>query len=214
MNVLDIIKSEIKLLLYESDYRGEHTAPVPEGSNSMYDLSDVYDDDFYGYDAVRMYGHYRDYRDNQAISIIQSAKGRPNKPIKIYRAVPDVNFDLKSKLKPLLDIYNYYQQWNMFPMKNQIVYDLQDKYSIDDHSYDEQQELILNDIKTQIDNLQSETEKGLGIGSGDWVTIDRNYAKLHGESNLGGRYKIVSKTVPAKTLYTDGNDIFEWGYVI
>jgi len=214
MDILEIIKSEIRHVLNEDDYRGEHTAPVPEGSNSMPDLSDVYGEDIYGHDAVRMYGHYRDNRDNQAISVIQSAKGKPNQPVKIYRAVPDVNFDTKTKLKPLLDIYNYYQQWHMFPMKNQIIYDLQDKYSIDNHSYDEQQELILNDISTQINNLQSQTKKGHGISSGDWVTIDRNYAKLHGESNLGGRYKIVSKTVPAKTLYTDGNDIFEWGYIL
>jgi hypothetical protein len=213
MRVLDIIKEEI-VLFHEDDYRGDHTAPVPEGNNRMDDLSDIYGEDFYGHDAVRMYGHYRDNRDNQAISVIQSAKGKPNQKIKIYRAVPDTNYDINAKLKPLLDIYNYYQQWNMFPMKNQIVYDLQDKYSIEDHSYDEQQKLILNDISNQIDGLQAQTQKNLGINSGDWVTIDRNYAKEHGEANLGGRYKIVSKTVPAKTLYTDGNDIFEWGYVV
>ena len=217
MTLLEIIKSEILEVLGEnSDYRGEHSAPVPEGNNRMDNLSDVFGDDIYQADAMRMFRHYDDFRDSQAIHVIQSAKDKPNKPIKIYRAVPDVNYELKTKLKPLLDIVNYHSQWGMFPMKNQIVYGLQDKYSIDNHSYDEQQKLILTDLNKQIDGLQNQTKKQFGINSGDWVTISRDYAKEHGESNLGGtgRYKIISKTVPAKTLYTDGNDIFEWGYYV
>ena len=50
------------------------------------------------------------------------------------------------------------------------------------------------------------------INSGDWVTINKKYAILHGESTLQGQYKIITKIVPAKTLYTDGNSIHEWGY--
>ncbi len=50
------------------------------------------------------------------------------------------------------------------------------------------------------------------INSGDWVTINRRYAIQHGESNLNGQYTIITKTVPAKHLYTDGNSIHEWGY--
>ena len=47
---------------------------------------------------------------------------------------------------------------------------------------------------------------------GDWITINREYAKEHGESQLNGQYKILSKTVKAKDIYTDGNSIQEWGY--
>jgi hypothetical protein len=52
------------------------------------------------------------------------------------------------------------------------------------------------------------------INKGDWVAITRTYAKDHGESNLGGKsnYKIVSKIVNARDLFTDGNSIQEWGY--
>lgn len=52
------------------------------------------------------------------------------------------------------------------------------------------------------------------IKRGDWVTPSKEYAKEHGESNLGGKgkYKIASMRVPAKHLYTDGNSIHEWGY--
>ncbi len=50
------------------------------------------------------------------------------------------------------------------------------------------------------------------INPGDWVTPSKYYAKLHGESNLNGKYKIIFKTVPAKTLFSEANSIFEFGY--
>ena len=53
---------------------------------------------------------------------------------------------------------------------------------------------------------------GAGIIAGDWVTTVRAYAKEHGESALGGKYKIVSKTVTAKDIYTSGDSWLEWGY--
>jgi hypothetical protein len=53
----------------------------------------------------------------------------------------------------------------------------------------------------------------LTINNGDWVTINRLYAVEHGESNLLGNYKILTKTVPANTLYT-GDSLHEWGYNI
>jgi hypothetical protein len=48
--------------------------------------------------------------------------------------------------------------------------------------------------------------------SGDWVTTSKQYAKDHGDSALQGEYRIFSKSVKAKDIYTDGNSIFEWGY--
>jgi hypothetical protein len=50
------------------------------------------------------------------------------------------------------------------------------------------------------------------INSGDWVTINKDYAKQHGNSILGGDYKIVKKKVKAKDIYTSGDSIHEWGY--
>ena len=51
-----------------------------------------------------------------------------------------------------------------------------------------------------------------GINAGDWVTIDRPYAKTHGESALRGDYKILSKRVRANEIFTNGDSIYEWGY--
>lgn len=50
------------------------------------------------------------------------------------------------------------------------------------------------------------------INEGDWVTINRRYAKEHGESTLLGDYKILKKTVRARDLHTNGDSFHEWGY--
>ena len=50
------------------------------------------------------------------------------------------------------------------------------------------------------------------IKKGDWVTPTKEYARDHGEGALNGDYKIASKRVKAKEVFTDGNSIHEWGY--
>lgn len=49
------------------------------------------------------------------------------------------------------------------------------------------------------------------INKGDWVTLSRAYAKEHGESNVPGKFKILSMRAHARDLYTTG-DLAEWGY--
>jgi hypothetical protein len=50
------------------------------------------------------------------------------------------------------------------------------------------------------------------INAGDWVTLSKDYAKTHGESALMGNYKIISKKVKAKDLWTNADSIHEFGY--
>lgn len=50
------------------------------------------------------------------------------------------------------------------------------------------------------------------INPGDWVTLSRDYAKTHGESVLNKNYKILSKKVKAKELWTNADSIHEFGY--
>jgi hypothetical protein len=50
------------------------------------------------------------------------------------------------------------------------------------------------------------------INPGDWVTLSKDYAKTHGESALMGNYKIISKKVKAKDLWTNADSIHEFGY--
>ena len=59
---------------------------------------------------------------------------------------------------------------------------------------------------------KNKIEKKITINPGDWVSINRQYAVDHGQAHVDGNYKILSKTVKAKELFTDGNSIHEWGY--
>lgn len=56
------------------------------------------------------------------------------------------------------------------------------------------------------ENISSE------INTGDWVTINKNYAIEHGESQFDGKYKILEKIVKAKEVFTNGDSIHEYGY--
>jgi hypothetical protein len=50
------------------------------------------------------------------------------------------------------------------------------------------------------------------INSGDWVSINREYARQHGESNLEGKFKLIKKTVPAGHIRNPGDSPSEFGY--
>lgn len=53
---------------------------------------------------------------------------------------------------------------------------------------------------------------GKEILPGDWVTPIRQYAVEHGKSSIPGGYKIVSKNVSAKDVFTTGDSWLEAGY--
>lgn len=50
------------------------------------------------------------------------------------------------------------------------------------------------------------------LRNGDWVSLSKKYAEIHGKSRLEGKYRIIEQEVPANKLWWDGNDIKEWGY--
>jgi hypothetical protein len=69
---------------------------------------------------------------------------------------------------------------------------------------------VQNSIATQIGFLKNKEYCWLTRLTN--VTINKEYAKEHGRDNLRNNYKIISKTVSSKFLFTDGNSIHEWGY--
>ncbi|MDA3781525.1 MAG: hypothetical protein PF487_15055 [Bacteroidales bacterium] len=210
-DIMRVVREEVNNFMNENDYAGQHSAPHANSNDApMHDLTDIYGDDIYTNNAASYFKHYGDNRDYGAINIIQSARNKPNQSIKIYRAVPNVNYDNDLKLKELGNIISYYRKYKFFPMKNEIIGSLDKKYK--NFNYDDKMKHIFDDINAQFNEIYSNKNKPLPINNSDWVTIDRNYAKEHGISNLNNKFKIVSKTVSAKHLFTDGNDIFEWGY--
>lgn len=85
------MKQLIKKLLRETlDYVGGHEAP--DVSNiPIYDMTKEYPNDIYSSEAIRLYGDHSDeYSDSFSMSIINNLRNKPNKLVKIYRAVPDL----------------------------------------------------------------------------------------------------------------------------
>lgn len=132
----------------ESDYKGEHEAPDPESGSPLHNVNHngTFPEDFYSHHGFEHYSDHGNSYDHETHRIVTSYHGHPNKPLRVYRAVP------------------------------------------------------------------ADTHKPK-INKGDWVAIHRDYAKEHGESNLGGKgkYKIISSQVKARDLFTDGS-VHEWGY--
>ena len=76
--------------LLENEYSGWHKPPTKSNGFPMYDISNYYDDDLYGPNGVQYYGHGGSSTpmDKDTINVLRRAKGKPDEPIKIYRAVP------------------------------------------------------------------------------------------------------------------------------
>lgn len=184
------------------DYKGEHQASGKEGA-PLFDLTmnGVYPDDVYSINGLQYYGTgHQDNLDREAFNIIRNSYNKPNKKVKIYRAVPYV----KSVEDQLLDVADAKKLWlkRNKVHKSFINLDLPQKYYYD----------YLDDLEQKLTQQTDSVKKVDTINVGDWVTIVKGYAKDHGESNLKNQYKILSKTVSASQLFTDGNSWLEWGY--
>ena len=207
------------------EYVGQHEAPTKEDNSPLYNVSlnGSFPKDFYT-------GHASDYRayepyDNESINIILKYHNRTTRPITIYRAIPDFNYEVDDKIKQLNNALSYYYTYNFFPMtdvKNsgrfKYFYIIDNQYEKTPQakkkglSYDGYKKQEVEYIEKEIDNLGKERKPKPIINKGDWVSINKKYAMDHGRSNLNGKYKILSKTVRADQIWTDGNSIHEWGY--
>lgn len=203
--MINLLKEYISLLI-ENEYRGEHTAPGKDGGSPLHDLTSAgtYPEDIYSMEAARYYGdHGGDGRDHSLVSYIQRFRNRPNKPVKIYRAVP-------FKKGPDKEIAELEKQ-KAYILKHGRIPPGVDTPLDKTRYYEFLSKTIERIQKYQLPNYQPE-KTNLKIQPGDWVTIERRYAVEHGQAHLKGEYKILSKTVPAKEIYTDGNSLYEWGW--
>lgn len=187
--------------LYEEDYRGEHQAQGVEGGAPLYDLTTngIYPEDFYT-SGPRYYDDgLDDYMNCYHLAMMYHNK--PNKPIKIYRAVP--------KEETNDDLINKYIKQKSYILKYGRLPPDADNRKMDKSEY-------YGYIWDKINELESlpptpSTEK-MEINIGDWVTISKKYAAMHGKSNLNNKYRILSKTVSARDISTSGESLHEWGY--
>jgi hypothetical protein len=180
------------------EYRGSHTAPTRDYGAPLHNLSQMYPDDIYSSKAAQYYGHSVPY-DQKAASILQQYRDKPDATVTIYRAVPKEmsNADKAAELDRHMGAY---MRRGLLPQDAHI----KEGSKWYDWAYDERERLRkLPD--TPVEGINA-------INAGDWVTLTRDYAKEHGESALRGKYKIISKKVKAKDVFTDANSIHEFGY--
>ena len=199
-------------------YRNDHKAPINDGHCSpLWDvtLNETYPKDFYE-DTVRMYGDGEAY-DYESASVIRMVRNKPNSIVKIYRAVPDYNYDIKLKINSLNSALNYNYKYGFFPISRIrsffYFFEIIDKFIPNkSNNYDENKKEMIDYIHNEKENLNKSKSKRLSINAGDWVSVSNTYARNHGMSNLNSKYTILSKSVKAKYIWSDGNSINEQGY--
>ncbi len=185
-------------------YRGSHRPPTRQdaadgGGSPLHDLSGTYPDDIYGPDGARLYGAGSAY-DSAAVAIVRAVRDKPMARVKVYRAVPKAT----DRQEKILDIERRKRD---VLRRGRIPHDVAG-FANSSEYYDH--------LCDELDRLTAMPDEGplakMKIEPGNWVTISRAYAKEHGDSSLNGEYRIISKTVYAGELFTDGNSLHEQGY--
>jgi len=181
-------------------YGGEHRPPNSEEGAPAHNVSSngIYPEDFYGQKGLSYYSTGQDTADRESYYALQSVKNKPNATVTVYRTVPKIltNSDKLDKLNG--DMAAYIKRGTL--PKDAHIKDGSKWY---DWAYGERERLR---------NLPEEASVKTGINNGDWVTLSKTYAKEHGDSNLNGDYKIISKKVKASQLFTNGDSLNEFGY--
>lgn len=180
-------------------YRGEHEAPDPESGAPLHDLRGMFPDDLYGPDGLRLYGHNYGEMGAEAVSLIRGLRGRPQAGVKVYRAVPHEP-TRDERIAWIVECKRQFQWRYKIP-------EGAPKPPAGVRYYDH----LCNELERLQALPEDSPRERPTIHPGDWVSPVRAYAKEHGEANLNGQFRIISKTVPASTLFTDG-DVTEWGY--
>ena len=192
----DLVKMRDEIS-FSIGYQGQHQPAMAEDGASGDNLTDIYPDDIYGSDAVSYYGDGSAF-DQKSIEVIRRMRGKPNAQVAIYRSIPSEFADPHARAYELEQAKKQYQRRNNIPAK----FDDGSKSGSEWYEW----------ASEEIDRLRALPEKTAEINAGDWVSINRQYAKMHGEAHLNGDYEILTKRVKAKEIFTEGNSIHEWGY--
>jgi len=183
------------------DYRGGHQAPRrnDDVGAPLHDTTGVYPADLYSPKGLHYYGDATDPIDQESYRHTVRLKGKPEAPVRVYRAVPHEPSS-QEKLAKLESDMAAYQRRKKLPNDAGTTNGSQ-WYN---NAYD-----LREKLRTQ----PNESAPSIAaINPGDWVTPSRAYAKLHGDGVLRGKYKILSKMVKAKDVFTNGDSLNEWGY--
>jgi hypothetical protein len=160
-------------------------------------LNGDFPDDIYSIaNPLKYYGEGNPY-DQQSLNLIRLYHNKPTAQVKIYRAVPKIITN-QEKIDDYQKQMKYILKYGKIPAGVTNWSNKSDYYDF---------------LSDEIEKLkQLPTDDHVKINNGDWVTINPYYAKEHGVNNLRNKYRILSKIVPAKHVFTNGDSINEWGY--
>jgi hypothetical protein len=186
----------------DADYRGEHSAPDRQSGAPLHKVTDngIYPADVYSAEGARLYGTGEDAMDRAAFNMISSLQDKPNASVRVYRAVP--RNEAPSEL-----VYKYQRQKDQILRTGKIPKEAEGQWKNSSEYYD-----WLDKEMARLKEMPDAPKERLGIESGDWVTPIRKYAEDHGKSALRNQYKVVSKLVKARDVFTAGDSWLEWGY--
>jgi len=189
------------------EYQGEHQPPGKEEGAPLHDLTGggmVYPEDVYTHSHHYYDGGDHEAMDRESFGIAQGARNRPNREVKIYRAVPHEESEVEELGRIHKEMGKYLAR-RIVPDGGMTGFKNESEWY--DKAHARRTELL---AKQDAGTIKGPERKK--INPGDWVTINRDYAKEHGHANLQGKFKILSKTVKAKEIFTNGDSIHEWGY--
>lgn len=194
-NIVDRVMSKVeaRAIVASNDYRMSHQAPGRDSGSPLHDLKDTYPEDFYSPQGARYYGDGQPY-DQESWRILVGLKGKPNAKVRIYRAVP-YEPSTDEKIEELEKALKYHLKYGKPPKE------------FHGKSYDQ-----IADLRDALKKEPKKDARPPDINRGDWVSINKNYARDHGFSALQGKFKILSKLAKASDVFTDGNSIHEQGY--
>jgi hypothetical protein len=176
-------------------YRMEHRPADPEGGAPLYDLTarGIYPADIYSPMGGLYYGHGQDRAEDEAVVRLAAAyRGKPAGRVKIYRAIQKI----PSRAEELHELEKLRAQWMRRGQPRNAPFS----------SYD-----MLVATMERIAAMPETAAPSPTFRAGDWVTIWKPYAAQHARY-FEGRGKVITKTVRADELWTDGNSIYEFGY--
>lgn len=179
----------------DDDYRMEHRPPDPDGGAPLFDLTalGVYPADIYGPMGGMYYGHGADRAEDEAVVRLAAAyRGKPSAKVKIYRAIQKI----PSRAEELHELDTIRRAWLRRGKPRNAPF----------ANYD----MLLTTIE-RVAAMPEREGPPPTFRPGDWVTIWKPYAQQHAKY-FEGRGRVITKTVRADELFTDGNSIYEYGY--
>lgn len=183
-------------------YRSDHEAPCALSGTAIWDLcgkAEIYPEDVYGPDALRMYTDGDDKCSAESLAVLQSIRNRPDATVVVYRAVPYV-----PSTQERLDLLSEHKR--QFLRRNQSPPNPMRLTGSEWYNWACEQEEVLRNQPSIPSSYPA------FIARGDWVTLSKTYANKHGKGNLKNEFKVLSAGVKASLLYCDGNSLNEVGY--